>query len=237
MKHQIQWLALVLAFAVGVAGSLGCATMAASQAVNRSDNDFYYKPAVSDEIVAIGTPDAALSKELGQEHVVAFIGLKNTYLLNKGGEELEQVAQLNLDGKRMTVDATWNNRLYVKDKQVWGDVQLRYVGGPALSAGEQAELNKGGFAAVGNGKYVSYQKKVGIEGLIYPPVKISGEQLSKLGVRRPINLYHSKDEKPPMLPKLLKAPLIPLGIAADIVLTPVYLGVGAIVLVGAAASH
>ena len=236
MKYQIQWLALVALFAIGIAGSLGCATMAASQAVNKSDSEFYYKPVISDEIVAIGKPDAALSKALGQEHVVAFIGLKNTYLLYKGGEELEQVAQLNLEGKRMTMDTSWSNRLYVKDKQVWGDVQLRY-GGNALSADELTELNKGGFTTLGSGKYVTYQKKVAVEGMIYPAVKIPEEQLAKLGVHRPINLYHSKDEKPPILPKILKAPLIPLGVAADIVLIPVYLGVGAIVIVGAASSH
>lgn len=236
MKFQIQWLALVLAFAMGVAGSLGCATMAASQAVNKSDIDFYNKPVISDEIVAIGKPDAALRKELGQEHVVAFIGLKNTYLLYKGGEELEQVAQLNLYGTRMTVDATWNNRLYVKDRQVWGDVQLRY-GNNALSADEVSELARGGFTAMGQGKYVSYQKRVAIEGVIYPPVKISEAQLSTLGVHRPINLYHSRDEKPPMLPKILKAPLIPLGVAADVALAPVYLGVGVVAIVIVAGNH
>ncbi len=233
----MQWLVLVITFTVGVAGSLGCATIAASEAVKQSDRDFYSTPVISDEIVAIGKPDAALSKELGQEHVVAFIGLKNTYLLYKGGEELERVAQLNLDGKRMTMDATWNNRLYVKGKQVWGDVQLRYGNNPVVTADELSELNKGGFVAVGGGKYVSYQKKVSVEGLIYPAIKIPEDQLSKLGVHRPINLYHSKDETPPMLPKVLKAPLIPLGVAADIVLTPVYLGVGVIVLVSAATSR
>lgn len=236
MKFQIQWLALVLAFAVGVAGSLGCATMVASETVNKSDGDFYNKPVVSDEIVAIGKPDAALSKELGQEHLVAFIGQKNTYLLYKGGEELEQVAQLNLDGKRMMMDANWNNRLYVKDRQVWGDVQLRYGGG-SLSAEEASKLNKGGFAASSSGKYADYQKKVAVEGVLYPAVKMPEEQLSRLGVHRPIYLYHSKDEKPPMLPKILKAPLIPLGVAADIALGPVYLGVGAVALVLVATNH
>lgn len=239
MKSQIQWLALVLAFAVGVAGSLGCATMVASQAVSQSDRDFYSKPVISDEIVALGKPDAPLSKEIGQEHAVAFVGLKNTYLLYKGGEELEQIAQLNLDGKRMMMDASWNNRLYVKDKQVWGEVLLRY-GINALSADEVNELSKGGFSftekKIGNFKVREYEKKVSVEGVIYPAIKIPDEQLSRLGMHRPINLYHSKDEKPPMLPKILKAPLIPLGVAADIALTPVYLGVGVIVLV-AAASH
>jgi hypothetical protein len=36
--------------------------------------------------------------------------------------------------------------------------------------------------------------------------------------------------------KILKAPVVVLGVATDIVLAPVYLGVGVIVLVGAALS-
>jgi hypothetical protein len=223
MKHQVQWLALVIALVGGIAGSLGCATMAASGIVNSGDNDFYNTPVISDEIVAIGKPDVSLGKALGQEHVVAFIGLKNTYLLYNGGEELERVAQLKLDGNHMTVDASWNRQLYVKDKQVWGDVQLRYGNGNGtMSAEELSELNKGGFTAVGSGKFVSYQKQVSIGGVIYPPIKIPDEQLSRLGVRRPIRLYHSRDEKPPMLPKILKAPLIPLGIAVDTAVSPIF---------------
>lgn len=65
MKKQIQWLALVMTFVLGIAGSMGCATMAASSMVNSGDSDFYYKPVLSDEIVAIGRPDTALAKELG----------------------------------------------------------------------------------------------------------------------------------------------------------------------------
>jgi hypothetical protein len=136
----------------------------------------------------------------------------------------------------MKLDANLNNRLYVKDKHVWGDVQLRYGGG-SLSAEEASELNKGGFTASSSGKYADYQKKVAVEGVLYPAVKIPEEQLAKLGVHRPIYLCHSKDEKPPMLPKMLKAPLIPLGVAADIALGPVYLGVGAVALVLVATNH
>ena len=50
------------------------------------------------------------------------------------------------------------------------------------------------------------------------------------------NFLHSKDEKPPVLPKLLKAPLIPLGIAVDTAVSPIFGVVGVIVAI-AVASH
>jgi hypothetical protein len=236
MKHQIQWLALVLAFAVGVAGSLGCATMLASEAVKSDDASFYYTPVLSDEIVAIGRPDAKLAKELEQPDAVAFVGLKKTYLLYKGGAELERIAQLKLDGRRMDIDSVRSNRLYLKDKQVWGDLTLTYGGGFPVSADDQAELEKGGFTVLKGARNNQYQKKVSIEGVIYPAIKLSDEQMSKLTTRRTFSLYNSKDAKPPVLNKILKAPLIAVGVATDIVLAPVYLGVGVIVLVGVAAS-
>ena len=237
MKHQFQWLALVLVFAIGVAGSMGCATMAASQVVSRGDSDFYFKPVLSDEIVAIGRPDVALKKELELPNAVAFIGLKNTYMLYKGGEELERISQLKLEGRRMDIDAARSYKLYLKDKQVWGELVLTYGGGKPIAPEEVAELEKGGFTLIPRSHGPLYQKKVNIEGIIYPAIKLSDEQLSKLGARRAFNLYNSRDSKPPLLPKILKMPLIAAGVAADVVLLPVYLGVGVIVLVGAAASH
>jgi hypothetical protein len=237
MKYQIQWWALVLVLATGVAGSMGCATMAASAAVSGGDSDFYYKPVLSDEIVAIGRPDTALAKEMGQDHAVAFIGLRNTYMLHKGGDELERISQLKLEGKRMDIDTVRSYKLYLKDKQVWGELVLTYGGGKPIAAAELAELENGGFTQVPRSYGPIYQKKVNIEGVVYPAIKLSDEQISKLGAHRAFNLYNPRDAKPPVLGKILKAPLIAVGVAADIALAPVYLGVGAIVLVGAAVSH
>ncbi len=237
MKNQLQWLALLLAFVVGVAGSLGCATMAASQVVNKGDSDFYYQPVLSDEIVAIGRPDAGLAKELDQPNTVAFIGLKNTYLLYKGGDELERIAQLKLEGRRLDIDAVRSFKLYLKDKQVWGELVLTYGGGKPIAAEEVAELERGGFTPLPRSNGAFYQKKISIEGVLYPAIKLPDDQLAKLGTRRAFNLYNSRDSKPPLLPKILKSPLIAVGVAADIVLVPVYLGVGVIVLAAAAVSH
>lgn len=232
MKHQIQWLALVLVFALGVAGSMGCATMAASNMADRGKKDFYFKPVLSDEIVAIGRPDAALGKSLGQDHVVAFIGLKNTYMLHKGGEELERISQLKLEGRHMKLDAEHSRRLFLKDKQVWGEMLLTYGADKTLTQAEVAELEQGGFTPMPRSNGKVYQKKVAIEGVLYPAIKLSDAQLSKLGTRRPFNLYHSRDEKPPLMGRVLKVPLVAAGVAADIALIPLYaVGVGLAVII------
>lgn len=228
MKLQLQWIALVLAGIALIAGSLGCATMAASSAAN-DHGDFYSRAVLSDEIIAIGKPDAAMSKAMGKEHVVAFLGKENTYLLYKGGEELESISRLSLNAKRLEIDAIRTRALYVKDKQVWGDLVLTYGEGEEISAAEQAELQKGGFSLVGLDRYKRYQRKVGIEGTISPAIKISDDKKSKLTMHRAFNLYHPGDAKPPM--NVGATLMMPVAVAVDIVLTPVYLGVGLVVLV------
>jgi len=240
LKNQIQWLSLVAAFIISIAGSLGCATMAASSVGSGNDNSFYFKPVLTDEIVAIGKPDKTLSKELGQDHAVAFIGLKNTYMLYKGGEELEAIARLNLDSKRMDIDAARSHKLYKKDHQVWGELVLTYGRGEPISTEEQAQLNKGGFYELKGSRNNQFQTRVNIEGVIYPAIKLSGEQMSKLETHRAFNLYHSRDEKPPVIGKILKLPLVAVGVAADVALVPVYigiLGITSVFVIGAAISN
>ena len=241
MKNQTKWLALVLGFVSLIAGSLGCATMAATSAVSRNDSDFYSKPALSDEIIAIGKPDEALAKKIGQEHVVAFLGIKNTYMLYKGGEELEQIAQLKLEGKRLDIDAARSHKLYLKDKQVWGELMLTYGGGNVVSAAEQAELEKAGFTPIKGAKNNLYQKKIDIEGVISQAIKLSEAQMAQLITRREFNLYNPRDVKPPLLPRIahdiIAIPVVAVGVAVDIVLMPVYFGITAVVLVAAVVVH
>lgn len=81
MTQDFQWGILVVLFIALTAGSFGCATLSATRAAQ--NNKFYNTPVISDEIIAIGKPDTALSKVIGQEHVVAFLGKNNTYMLYK----------------------------------------------------------------------------------------------------------------------------------------------------------
>lgn len=229
MKAQLQWSALVIGMIVLIAGSLGCATMAASSVA--SDSDFYNRPLLSDEIIAIGKPDPALLKKMEQPNAVAFIGKKHTYMLYKGGDELDQVSQLKLDPQRMAMDLSSGRNLYRKDNQVWGEILLSYN---TTSNDELAELTKGGFSAIPSSKNMVYQKTIYVEGVLYQAINIPPEQLSKLTKSRHFYLYNPRDAKPPILGKILKVPLVITAVAVDIVLAPVYIGAGALVLIGAA---
>jgi hypothetical protein len=236
MKSHIEWAALLISMIVLIAGSLGCATMAATSAVY-SDDDFYHEAILSDEIIALGKLDPALLKELEQPHAIAFIGKKQTYMLYKGGEELEQVSRLKLDPKRFDTNLNGGGQLYRKDDQVWGEILLSYkLSYKTTSNDEHAELTKAGFVAQQGAYDMLYEKKVYVEGIIYKAVQIPPEQLSKLSSPRPIHFFNPRDAKPPVLGKILKTPLVVIGVAADVILVPVYIGVGVLVLIGGVGS-
>ncbi len=224
MKNEIRWLALVAGFIAAVAGSLGCATMAATSAAN-DHSEFYNKPVSRDDIVAIRRP-APDATPPGQPDAVAFVGLQNTYVLPKGGYELARIAQLKLDGGRVNVDP--RRKLYLKDKKVWGNLVFNFYGGADVSAADQGQLERAGFSKRENGPYIRYEKEVAIEGMVYPPMTLSDDQMSKLPARQSIDLYNPPDAKPPT--NVGATLMIPVAVVADIVLIPVYLVAGVAVL-------
>jgi hypothetical protein len=229
---NMKWLVCSLLLVASTAVLQGCATSIATQlAPNRGD--FYYKPVLTDEILAIGKPDAALLKQMDLSDTIAFIGKENTYMLYLGGEELEQISRLKLDGKRMTIASAQS--LYLKDKQIWGQIELNYDGSKGVSGEEMAELKMGGFEPDQHPKKKGYfRTTIRIEGVVYPAIKIPNEQLSKLQVQRKFALYNPREASPPILQKVLQVPVIATGVAVDIMLAPVYLGVGGVVVLGAA---
>jgi hypothetical protein len=234
MKNQLQWLGFMLVFIVLISGSLACATMAAS-AASKNNGSTIKTLALSDEIIAIGRPDAELSKKLNNEHAVAFLGKNNTYMLFKGGEELESISKLKLDPKRLDIDATTNKNLYLGNKQVWGNLRLTYGDSKGYSDEERTILDHAGFKPFKGSIYKFYYKNIYLQGLVYPAIKLSETQQSQLTVHRPFNLYKTDHTESTFNPAGIV--LIPLGVATDIVLAPVYLGVGVVVLVVAAVSH
>lgn len=134
---------------------------------------------------------------------------------------------MNLVGKRLEIDAA-SRKLYLKDKQVWGEILLTYALGVEATSTEQAELEKSGFSANG---YKRYQRKIEVAGTITPAIKLTNEQLPKLTTIRPINFYNPRDVKPP--DNIGANLLIPVAIVADIALSPVYLAGFLVLLIGA----
>jgi len=237
MKNQIQWIALVMTFVVGIAGSMGCATMAAREAASRHSERFNNLIVLTDEIVAIGHLDDSLAQSINQKNVVAFLGKKNTYLIYKGGDELERISQLKLNGRRMDLHATDHKAAFKKDNVVWGALNITYGATDGYSLGytptEKAALKSGGFVDVGGVSATHFYKRVDFEGVVYPALRLSGEQMSKLTVHRSIDFYQSKDAK---VPVNVPAMLLPAAVVVDVVLAPVYAGVFGVGLVGLAIS-
>ena len=211
-----------------IAGALlclnSCVTGSYMEALHKGDAKLraeYDKPAFTDEIVAIARPDAELAKKLNNPHVVAFLGLKNTYVLLKGGEELEAMAQLPIDRQRLNVA---QSRVFLKDKQVWGQLTVIYSDGGSLTATERSVLEQAGFAVIGWAL-----KTVSVEGVVYPAMKLSSEQESVLTRHQHVNFFDpSSSDTPSVNTGYL---FIPIAVAADVALTPLYLGLGAVSLV------
>jgi hypothetical protein len=253
MKVKIKWLDRTLLLIALTSVIQGCATYVARNIVPE-EREFHGTPVLTDEILAIGRPDEKLLKKLDLSNTIAFIGMENTYMLYLGGEELEQISNLKLEGRRMSVAS--EQRLYLKDKQVWGEIELYYNSNAGsyvehsnkwnpfkhydkkvISAEEMAELKLGGFAPDQRPDKKGYfRTTIRIEGVVYPVIKIPDNKISKLTVQQKFYLYNPREASPPVLGKVLKVPLVAAGVAADVMLAPVYLGLGAVVLVGAVAS-
>jgi parvulin-like peptidyl-prolyl isomerase len=207
----------------------GCVTVELNEALSKGDtqarSDFYAKPILNDVIVAIGRPDSELSKQLNNDHAIAFLGKKNTYILYQGGDDLEHISQLKLDAKNMKIDAEGNSRLYLRNKQFWGQLVLSYGDANAILASERMELEGAGFSEIKYENVTIFQKPVNIEGVIYPAIRFSDTELARLAVPRPISFFNPVDSKPPTNSA---RPLLAVAVATDVALAPLYVGLGAV---------
>jgi len=219
-QEYVQEMGVLVAFILLIAGSLGCATMTTLSAIE----DRPPAVALTDDIIAIGRPDAALSAQLGQTDVVAFLGLKQTYLLFQGGRELERIAQSQLDDERIQIQAT-NRNLYLQEQKVWGQVDLIYQAPEPLSVEEQQTLQALNFSSQ---RHNRFYRSVYVEGLVYPPIQLASTQ-NLLKRRRPIQLY-STQKAAPSIEHYAAVALLPLAVVTDVILTPLYLGFGIVVI-------
>ncbi len=205
----------------------GCATQdVLSRKSTSVERNYYQNPVLSDEILAIGRPDESLLKQMGISNTIAFLGRENTYMLYLGGEELEQISKLNLDSKNMTINS--HKSLYLKQEQIWGEIKIYFKTGRDVSAEVREALAMGGFSPMKSSSKgdISYSTTIRIEGVVYPAIKIPDEKISKLHNQRRIDFYNPPDSSPSILVNVLKAPDIAVAIYADVILAPVYLGMG-----------
>lgn len=233
MKRRIQCSVLAAILIALISGTSGC----------HSSNVYRYASGgqgkqfllFSDEIVAVGRPDADLAKKLGHEHVVAFLGRKHTYLLHKGGEELEHIAQLDVDPQNISLMGSHITRLNYADDAVWGTVYLshrvkyeRTIGSPNAAIPDEEkrelqELEKAGFAVEYDRQYGRpnwYFKAVEVEGGAQEPIRFSREQLDILTKRRTVNFYTPSESDSNVARKIKGALLMPGALLVDIVFAP-----------------
>ncbi len=215
MMDKVKYLGLVVAFAV-VAGSGGCFSITA-----QSDAHANRKLLFTDTIFAVGRPDTALTQQLGVPVAVAFLGMKNTYMLLEGGEALIQIAT-ELDGNRISLPnhprelyVTHRQELFIREKTVWGSLTVAYGSNKTYRPDELATLNKLGFV-LGQS---AYEKTIPVKGVIYPPITLSAEQAQKLKIRRPVVFYDAADSEP--LHVSTNKAKSTLALTADIVTMPI----------------
>lgn len=213
------FLLLCCAFAVGGAA---CATMLA---VDNADNksrkrvkEYHNEVILQDSIYAMAHPDAALAKKIGTSDAIAFLGEEHTYLITTGGEEIINTAS-KLDGDRLEID-TNNRRLFKKGKTIWGNVLLSYKA--STETKEILQLRELGFTR--DHKTGHYIRAITVAGVVCAPARSDTPLPDKLKRNRDITFYRPGDATPPPgLADLEAIVTIPLAVALDIALSPVYL--------------
>lgn len=223
MGDRLKTFALSVLLAVAASVYIGCATYITSEAAFNGKGHTSKKRVLTDTIIALGKPDEALTEALGNDHCIAFIGKSHTYMLYKGGKALWEISQLKLDPNRIKTDASKSKALFLKGDQVWGKLIVTYDPKKTTSPEQHSELIKAGFASDGKSGGKSYQKSISIRGSILPAIKYSSAQMPKLTKSHTIKFYANEHHEQHAIEKIVKAPLVVVGVAVDVMLLPVYI--------------
>lgn len=236
MKRKIQWSILAAASIALVFSAAGCRSSDVYRYASGGQGKQF--PLFTDQIVAIGRPDANFAKKLGHEHVVAFLGLKHTYILHKGGEELERMAQLDVDPQGIYLPGgKGETNLSFQDNAVWGRVTLAHLVRyertirspdatiPDKEKEELNELEKAGFEVEYKygGRPYMYTKSIEVEGVAVAPIRFSREQLDVLTTRRLVTFKTPSESDSNVARKIKGALLMPGAIALDLISAPAFL--------------
>ncbi len=166
----------------GMVGISGCATtILFSEGKSRPHGELV----LTDTIFALAIPDETLSKRIPSDSVI-FLGKKNTYILEIGGEELMYIAK-ELDGNKLKLDDT-PDRLLLEDNTVWGNLSVSYVV-LGITKKDRAEIEKLELLGFQDYGFGTYRKSVRIRATVSPPVSIADEQLQRFKRSRDLNFY------------------------------------------------
>ena len=199
-------------------GGLGCATWLATSRSNPNAYNHYNKPILTDSIFALGRPNEAMARKIGNTNAIAFLGKQHTYLLVEGGTQLNNITR-ELEGVALTLGDA-RGQLFLKQKTVWGRVSLHFtpekgITPPGVTTNKLLAM---GFKADRRG---AYSLTVPVKGVVCPPAKLDKPLLNELSTVRTVAFFNPPDSSPP--PDLEKFIIVPLAVVLDLALTPVYL--------------
>lgn len=212
------WMALMAS--VLLAGVSGCATIKASE-VTETTTQRSKNLAYEDAILGMGQPTGDNISEEAR-NFLALIGQKQTYLLIEGADDIKSIVK-NLDGRLIGVnqDQEFIEMSLLQDskdiQRVSGDVRITY-NRPTdrLTAQERKTLEQLKFTTVKDGQI--HQRTVSIQAIVYPPAKNLQAIQSQFKQTRHVKFYQTeyKQKHNP-----LRAILLPLGVAFDVVTAPI----------------
>ena len=213
-----------LAVAAALIGGMGCATI---MDLDQPNSNIIHKEGdvlLTDSIIALGTPDAALAQSINNPHAVAFLGKAQTYLLVEGGEQILKFAH-QLDGNKLTLTAD-SHSLYLRDKTVWGNLRFRYdPNGQVLTEDQETVMRNLGFRKMGD----AYIATVEVKGAVYPALDLQSKGFQAL--TKPRDLVFRSPPTEEKTPNIAKFALLPVAIGVDIVTAPLQLLGATVVLI------
>ena len=229
------WRIGIMALVASCAGMTGCTTFLVSKMDSR--NPYFHSQAlVQDKIFAIGKLDHEGEKALEIPGGLVFLGEKQSYLIVKGGAELQAIAKSSVGPEVEILDGYYqsNSHLYIQDQKFWGDVALRVSSDNSYSPGQQAELGGLGFVKEEQNKYGNkrevYLKTLPLEGVTMKPITVPTKMAEHLTHSRSIAFYPPGDQKAPL--NLGKYVALPFAVAVDVVTAPIQiLGFGTLFLI------
>ncbi|RIX42568.1 MAG: hypothetical protein D3M94_18735 [Rhodocyclales bacterium GT-UBC] len=230
-----KWRLVVMALFSSCISLAGCTTFLASEMESRDPN-FHSQPSASDQLVAIGKLDKNAEKELDIPGGLVLIGHKQSYLITKGGGELEAIAKASFgpDVEILERYHDSNSHLYLDKRKFWGKVALRINRDQDYSPEQQLELANMGFdkkeTASSRKNRNVYTKSIDLEGVTIAPIKVPDSLAQHLSHSRSIAFYPPENQEAP--PNLEKYLALPLAMVVDVVTAPIQiLGFGAILLI------
>ena len=217
-RLKLSWMAWVAALLM--TSLSGCATYMASQSTETTTK-ITKTLAYEDAILGMGQPTGEnISAEA--RNFLALIGEKQSYLLTDGADEIKAIVK-NLDGRLIGVnqDQPKINMLVQQDsseiQSVRGDVTITYnKAADRLTEQERKTLTELKFTLAEDKQ--SYWRSLHIQGVVYPPVKNLAAIASQFKQTRPVQFYkteYKQNHNP------LRAILLPLGVAFDVVTAPI----------------